>query len=43
MGALERLGYQLVDEWQSHEFDCRIMLRPDLDVPAYSGAYFKAA
>ncbi len=38
--SLGALGYRLVDEWQSHEHDCSIMLQPQLDVPAYTGALF---
>lgn len=40
ISSLEAVGYQLVDEWQSHELDCQVMLRPDLDVTAYTGAHF---
>lgn len=40
--AMSALGYQLKDEWQSHEHDCRVMLQPALDVPAYTGALFSA-
>lgn len=40
--SLSALGYRLVDEWQSHEHNCSIMLQPELDVPAYTGALFSA-
>ncbi len=40
---LKRLGYRKEAEWKNPGFDCRIVLQPALDVPAYSGGYWTLA
>jgi putative methyltransferase (TIGR04325 family) len=37
---LQRLGYRQVDAWKNTSFHSHIVLRPDLDVPEYSGSYW---
>jgi putative methyltransferase (TIGR04325 family) len=37
---LERIGYRQVDAWKNPSFHCRVVLRPDLEVPEYSGSYW---
>jgi hypothetical protein len=37
---LQRLGYREVDAWKNTSFHRRIVRRPDLSVPEYSGSYW---
>ena len=43
IGSLEKLGYQLMDEWRNAEFSCKIPFHRDHSVPQYSGLYFRLA
>ncbi len=43
VGAFERLGYRLVDQWQSPDLGCRIPFFPEHSIPAYSGFYLTRA
>jgi putative methyltransferase (TIGR04325 family) len=40
MGAVEALGYRLVDEWRSPGVGCQIPLHPEHSIGEYSGFYF---
>ncbi len=40
VGALEALGYSLVDEWSSPDVACEIPFYPQHSINAYSGFYF---
>jgi putative methyltransferase (TIGR04325 family) len=42
VGAVEGLGYELVDAWDNPDLCCRVPGFPDHDIPAYSGFYFRA-
>ncbi len=41
VGSIERLGYELVDEWQNPDMGCRIGPTSERDIPAYTGLYFR--
>lgn len=41
VAALERLGFELVDEWASPNVGCEIPFHPDRSVAAYTGFYFR--
>jgi putative methyltransferase (TIGR04325 family) len=41
IGALEALGYQLIDAWDDYERSCRPLNRPDYYVPHYTGLYLR--
>jgi putative methyltransferase (TIGR04325 family) len=43
LAGLHALGYRVVDSWMNPEHDCRVLFRPELDVPAYSGFYLERA
>lgn len=43
LASVEGLGYQLVDAWENAELECRVPFHRELDVPAYSGFYFRLA
>lgn len=43
LAGLEALGYRVVDAWTNPEHDCRVILHPELNVPAYSGFYLEQA
>lgn len=38
---IERLGYSLVDEWETPEFSCHIPFHPERSISAYTGMYFR--
>jgi putative methyltransferase (TIGR04325 family) len=40
VGAVEALGYRLVDEWRSPGVGCQIPFHPDHSIGAYAGFYF---
>jgi putative methyltransferase (TIGR04325 family) len=41
LGAMEKAGYELVDDWKAPELRLRIPLHPEASVSAYSGFYFR--
>jgi putative methyltransferase (TIGR04325 family) len=41
MHSLEQLGYELVDQWEIGDLQCRIPFHPSRTVRAYRGMYFK--
>ena len=38
---LERVGYEMVDQWEDRVHSCLIPFHPDMDVPHYSGMYLR--
>jgi len=39
LGALEELGYRLIDEWQDHSRSCIVPFHPEHNVPVFTGLY----
>lgn len=39
--GLEALGYRVVDTWDDYERSCRLLDRPDVQIPHYSGLYLR--